>query len=135
MRTDTVLGPLDFDGIEQLFQVQMPAEGSLLQPIRCFVELHDLGPESISQNLGWTHIHDLCQWGTHERVRDIQTVHYMVFTGSDAEDDSNDSEIGDGCVRLIEVEAMYLSISASNKAGFVLDDRTCCVSFRFQDQM
>jgi hypothetical protein len=59
----------------------------------------------------------------------------MVFTGSDAEDDSNDSKIGDGCARLIEVEAMYLSLSASNKAGLVLGDRTCCVSFRFQDQM
>jgi hypothetical protein len=30
---------------------------------------------------------------------------------------------------------MYLSISASSKAGLVLDDRTCCVSFRFQDQV
>jgi hypothetical protein len=54
--------------------------------------------------------------------------------GSNAEDDTNDSEIGDGCVRLIEVESMYLRISASNKAGFVLDDRTSSVSFRFQDQ-
>jgi hypothetical protein len=62
-------------------------------------------------------------------------VHDTVLTGSDAEDDTNSSEIGDGCVRLIEVEAMYLSISASNKAGLVLDDRTCCVSDRFQDQM
>jgi hypothetical protein len=34
-----------------------------------------------------------------------------------------DIEIGDGCVRLIEVKATYLSITASNKAGFVLDDR------------
>jgi hypothetical protein len=92
-------------------------------------------PTSISQNLGWTHIHDFCQWGTHERVRDVQDVHYMILTGSDAEDDTNDSEIGDGCVRLIEVEALYLRIIASNKAGLVLDDRTCCVSFRFQDQM
>jgi hypothetical protein len=47
-----------------------------------------------------------------------------VLTGSNAEDGTNDSEIGDGCLRLIEVEAMYLSISASNKAGLVLDDRT-----------
>jgi hypothetical protein len=62
-------------------------------------------------------------------------VHGTVLTGSDAEDDTNDSEIGDGCVRLNEVEAMYLSISASNKAGLVLDDRTSRVSFRFQDQM
>jgi hypothetical protein len=123
------------DGIEHLFQVQMPAERGLLQSIQCFVELYDLGPESISQNLGWTHIHDFCQWATHERVRDVQTVHDTVLTGSDAEDDANDSEIGDGCVRLIEVEAMYLSISASNKASFVLDDLTSRVSFRFQDQM
>jgi hypothetical protein len=107
----------------------MPAERGLLQPIQCFVELHDLGPESTSQNLGLTHIHDFCQWGTHERVRDVQAVHYVVLTGSDAEDDMNDSEIGDVCVRLIEVEAMYLSISASNKAGLVLDDRTRRVSF------
>jgi hypothetical protein len=113
----------------------MPAERGLLQPIQCFVELHDLGPESISQNLGWTHVHDFCQWGTHERIRDVQAVHDTVLTGSDAEYDRNDSEIGDGCVRLIEVEAMYLSLSASNNAGLVLDDRTCCVSFRFQDQM
>jgi hypothetical protein len=58
-------------------------------------------------------------------------VHDTILTGSDAEDNTNDSEIGDGCVRLIEVEAMYLSISARNKAGLVLDDRTCRVSFRF----
>jgi hypothetical protein len=109
----------DFEGIEHLFQVQMPAERDLFQPMQCFVELHDLGPESISQNLGWTHIHDFCQWGTHERVRDVQVVHDTVLTGSDAEDDTNDSEIGDGCVLLIEFEAMYLSISASSKAGLV----------------
>jgi hypothetical protein len=59
----------------------------------------------------------------------------MVLTGRDAKNDTNDSKIGDKCVRLIEVEAMYLIISASNKAGLVLDDRTFCVSFRFQDQM
>jgi hypothetical protein len=59
----------------------------------------------------------------------------MVLTGSGSEDDTNDSGIGDGCIQLIEVEAMYLSIFARNKAGLVLDDRTCCVSFRFQDQM
>jgi hypothetical protein len=59
----------------------------------------------------------------------------MLLTGSDAEDDTNYNEIGDGCVRLIEVEATYLSISAINKAGLALDDRTCCVSFRFQDQI
>jgi hypothetical protein len=59
----------------------------------------------------------------------------MVLTGRDSEDDTNDSEIGDGCVRLIEDEAMYLSLSATNKAGLVLDDRTCCVSLCFQDQM
>jgi hypothetical protein len=94
-----------------------------------------LGPESISQNLEWTHIHGVCQWGKRERVRDVQAVHDTVITGSNAENDTNDSEIGDGCVRLIEVEAMYLSISASNKAGLVLDDRTSSVSFRFQDQM
>jgi hypothetical protein len=117
------------------FEVKMTAERGLLQPIQCFVELYDLGPESISQNLGWTHIHDFCQWYTHERVRDFQAVHDTVLTGSGAEDDTNDSEIDDGCVRLIEVEAMYLSISASNKAGLVLDDRTCRVSFRFEDQM
>jgi hypothetical protein len=74
----------------------MPAERGLLQPIQCFVELNDLGSESICQNLWWTHIHDFCQWGTHERVRDIQAVHYMDFTGSDAEDDSNDSETATG---------------------------------------
>jgi hypothetical protein len=51
----------------------------------------------------------------------------MILTGRDAEDDTNDSEIGNGCVRLIEVEAVYLSISAKNKAGLVLDYRTCCV--------
>jgi hypothetical protein len=62
-------------------------------------------------------------------------VHDTVLTGSDAEDDTNDSEIGDRCVRLIEVEAMYLSISASNKAGLVLDFRTSRVLLRFQDQM
>jgi hypothetical protein len=62
-------------------------------------------------------------------------VYDTVLTGSDSEDDTNDSEIGYGCVRLKKVEAMYLSISASNKAGLVLDDRTCRVSFRFQDQM
>jgi hypothetical protein len=44
-------------------------------------------------------------------------VHGTVLTGCDAEDDKNDSEIGDGCVRLIEVEDTYLSITASNKAG------------------
>jgi hypothetical protein len=113
----------------------MPAERGLLQPIQCFVELHDLGPESISQNLGWTHIHDFSQWSTHERVRDVQAVHDTVLTGSDAENDTNDSEIGNGCERLIEFEAMYLSISASNKASLVLDDRTIRVSFLFQDQM
>jgi hypothetical protein len=112
----------------------MPAERGLLQPIQCFVELHDLGPESISQNLGWTHIHDFCQCGTHERVRDVQAVHDTVLTGRDAEDDTDGSEIGDECVRMIEVEAMYLGISASNEAGLVLDDRTRRVSFRFQDQ-
>jgi hypothetical protein len=73
------------------------------------------------------------QWGTHERIRDVQAVDDTVLMGSDAEDDTNDSEIGDGCLRLIEVEAMHLSISASNKAGLVLDDRTSRVSFRFQD--
>jgi hypothetical protein len=62
-------------------------------------------------------------------------VHDTILTGRDAEDDTNDSEIGDGCVRLIKVEAMYFSISASNKEGLVLDDRTSRVSFRFQDQM
>jgi hypothetical protein len=62
-------------------------------------------------------------------------VHDTVLTCSDAEDETNDSESGDRCVRLIEVEAMYLSIIASNKAGLELDDRTCCFSFRFQDQM
>jgi hypothetical protein len=98
----------------------MPAERGLLQPIQCFFELHDLGPDSISQNLGWTHIRNFFQWGTHERVRDVQAVHYTILTGSDAEDDTNDSQIGDGCVRLIEVEAMYLSISASNKAALYL---------------
>jgi hypothetical protein len=77
----------------------------------------------------------LLQWGTHECVRDVQAVHDKVPTGCDAEDDTNDSEIGYGCVRLTGVEAMYLSIYASNKAGLVLDDHTCCVSFRFQDQM
>jgi hypothetical protein len=41
---------------------------------------------------------DFCQWGTHERVRDVQAVHDTVLRGSDAEDDTNDSEIGDGCV-------------------------------------
>jgi uncharacterized protein with LGFP repeats len=117
------------------FQVQMPAERGLLQPILCFVELHDFGPESISQNLVWTNIHDFCQWGTQERVRDVHAMHDTVLTGSDAADDTNDSEIGDRCVRLITVEAMYLSISISNKAGFVLDDRTSRVSFCFQDQM
>jgi hypothetical protein len=125
----------DFDGIEHLFQVQIPAERGLIQPIQCFVELHDLGPESISQNIWWTLIHDFFQWGTHERVRDVQAVQDTVLTGSDAEDDTNDSGIGDGCVRLIEVEAMYLSISASNKSSLVLDDRTSRVSLCFQDQM
>jgi hypothetical protein len=109
----------------------MLAERGLLQPIQCFVELHDLGPESISQNLGWTHIHDFCQWGTHERARDVQAVLDTVLTGSDAEEETKDSEIGDGYVLLIEVEAMYLSISASNKTILVLDDRTSRVSFRF----
>jgi hypothetical protein len=61
-------------------------------------------------------------------------VHDTDLTGSGAEDNTNDSEIGDGCVRLIEVEAMYLIISSSNKAGLVLDDCTSRVSFRFQDQ-
>jgi hypothetical protein len=46
----------DFGGIEHLSQVQIPAERGLLQPIKCFVGLHDLGLESISQNIGWTHI-------------------------------------------------------------------------------
>jgi hypothetical protein len=96
---------------------------------------HDIGTESISQNLGWTHIHDFCQWGTQERIRDLKAVHDKVITGSNSEDDANDSEIGDGCVRLIEVDAMYLKIPASNNAGLVLDDRTSRVSFRFQDQM
>jgi hypothetical protein len=125
----------DFDGIEHLFQAQMPAEWGLLQRIQCIVVLHDLGSESIGQNLGRTHIQYFCQRGTHERVRDVQAVHNTVPTGSDAEFETNDSEIGDGCVRLIEVDAMYLSISASNKTGLVLDDRTSRVSFRFQDQM
>jgi hypothetical protein len=62
-------------------------------------------------------------------------VHDTVLTGIDGENDTNDSEIGDGCVRLIEVEAMYLNVSASNKAALVLDDRTSRVSFLFQDQM
>jgi hypothetical protein len=69
----------------------MPAERGMLQPIQCFVELHDFGSESISQNLGWTYIHDFCQWGTYERVRDVQPVHDTVLTGSDAEDDMKDS--------------------------------------------
>jgi hypothetical protein len=69
----------DFDGIEHLFQVQMPADRGLLQSIQCFAELHDIGPESISQNLGWTHLHEFCQWGTHERVRDVQAVHDTYY--------------------------------------------------------
>jgi hypothetical protein len=61
MRTDTGLGLDYFDGIEHLFQGKMPADRGLLQPIQGLVELHDLGPESISQNLVWTYIHDFCQ--------------------------------------------------------------------------
>jgi hypothetical protein len=59
-------------------------------------------------------------------------VHDSFLIGCDAEDETNDSEIGDGCVRLIDVEAMYLSISASNKAGLLRDDRASRVSFAFR---
>jgi hypothetical protein len=41
-----------FDSIEYRLQVKMPAELSLIELIQCFAELHDLGPEKISQHLG-----------------------------------------------------------------------------------
>jgi hypothetical protein len=40
-------------------------------------------------------IHDFCQWGMRERVRDAQAVHDTVLTGN-VEDDTNDSEIVTG---------------------------------------
>jgi hypothetical protein len=134
MRTDTV-GALMLLTVSNIFsKYKCQLSGACFSPYSTLLSFMILDSNRSAIILGGRTYTNSAS-GARRTVRDVQAVHDTVLTGSDAEDDTNDSEIGDGCVRLIEVKAMFLSISASTKAGLLLDDRTSRVSFRFQDQI